>query len=265
MEAPAFLGMWPRTYPLHGTWGRGPVARTPAFQAGDRGFDPRRPYYRLVNVFSDEDGAHGNPLGVFVDGSAIAEEDRQSVAAELGYSETVFVDDAVSGRLRIFTPGVELPLAGHPLVGGAWVIANELGSCEMLRPPAGEVPTWEEDGLRWIRARPEWAPDWQLRELASPAEVDALAGPPEGLGLVFCWAWLDEARGLMRARAVAPDAGVYEDEATGSAGLRIGAVIGRPLEIRQGTGSVIYVRPGPDGTVEVGGRVADLGERPYGD
>ena len=240
------------------------MARTPAFQAGDRGFDPRRPYYRLVNVFTAEDGSFGNPLGVFVDGGVIAAEDRQRVAHELGYSETVFVDDAVSGRIRIFTPEVELPLAGHPLVGSAWVIASELGTCELLRPPAGEVPTWQEDELRWIRARPEWAPEMELRQYDSPAEIDALDAVPDGLPFVLCWAWADEGRGLIRARVFAPGAGVYEDEATGSAMLRLGALHGRPLEIKQGKGSVIHARPGPDGTIEVGGRVADHGQHPYG-
>ena len=51
------------------------------------------PVYRLLNVFTAETGAHGNPLGVFLDGAAIPAAERQRVAAELGYSETVFVDD----------------------------------------------------------------------------------------------------------------------------------------------------------------------------
>src|SRR4051812_5166863 len=138
--------------------GRGLVVRTPAFHAGDRGFEPRRPYH-LLNVFTAADGSFGNPLGVFFDGAAVPASERQQTAADLGYSETVFVDDAERGELRIFTPASELPLAGHPLVGTAWLIANELGSCEMLRPPPGEVPTWADGDLRWIQARPEWGSD----------------------------------------------------------------------------------------------------------
>jgi predicted PhzF superfamily epimerase YddE/YHI9 len=217
--------------------------------------------YRLVNVFTAEDGSHGNPLGVFLEGAAIPAADRQRVAAELGYSETVFVDHPATGGLRIFTPATELPLAGHPLIGTAWVIADALGSCEVLRPPAGEVPTWQDGALRWIRARPEWAPAMELREYGSAGEVDALTGPPDELGFAACWAWSDAAAGLMRARVFAPAAGVAEDEATGSAALRLGAALARPFEMRQGKGSVLYVRPGSDGTVAVGGRVRDFGER----
>ena len=222
------------------------------------------PSYHLLNVFTAEDGSHGNPLGVFLDGSEVPSGERQRVAADLGYSETVFVDDPGTGELRIFTPLSELPLAGHPLVGSGWLIAHEHGSCEMLRPPAGEVPTWPDGELRWIRARAEWAPEMELREYATPAEVEALDGPPDQLGFVDCWAWIDEEAGSLRSRVFVLDEGIPEDEATGAAALRIGASHGRPLEIRQGMGSLLHTRPGPDGTVEVGGRVRYRGEHPYG-
>jgi predicted PhzF superfamily epimerase YddE/YHI9 len=222
------------------------------------------PDYQLLNVFTAENGSHGNPLGVFLAGPFTSAEERQRVAADLGYSETVFVDDVNSGALRIFTPETELPLAGHPLVGAAWLIAREHGGCDMLRPPAGEVPTWEDAELRWIRARPEWAPPFELRQYATPEEIDALDGPPDGLELADCWAWVDEQAGVIRSRVFAGGAGVPEDEATGSAALRLCALLGRPLEIRQGEGSLLHTRPGPDGTVEVGGRVRDRGAQPYG-
>jgi predicted PhzF superfamily epimerase YddE/YHI9 len=222
------------------------------------------PAYHLLNVFTAPDGDHGNPLGVFLGGGFTADE-RQRVAAELGYSETVFVDDASSGELHIFTPASELPLAGHPLVGTGWLIARERGSCEMLRPPAGEVPTWQDGELRWIRARPEWAPEIELREYASPAEVDALDGPPDDLGFVNCWSWIDESAGLLRSRVFARDEGIPEDEATGAAALRIGSALDRALEVHQGKGSVLHARPGAEGTIEVGGRVRYRGEHGYGD
>lgn len=222
------------------------------------------PAYQLLNVFTAEDGSHGNPLGVFLDGAAIATADRQRVAAELGYSETVFVDDVASGALRIFTPAHELPLAGHPLVGTGWLIAREHGSCDMLRPPAGDVPTWQDGEVRWIRARPEWAPKMELRQYGSPEEVEALDGPPDDLGFVDCWAWIDEQAGSLRSRVFVRDEGIPEDEATGAAALRMGELLRRPLEIRQGEGSLLLVRPSPDGRVEVGGRVRDRGQQTYG-
>jgi predicted PhzF superfamily epimerase YddE/YHI9 len=60
----------------------------------------------------------------------------------------------------------------------------------------------------------------------------------------------------VRTRVFPVDLGIDEDEATGAAAVRLGGLLGRDLEIRQGRGSVIHVRPRPDGLVEIGGRVA---------
>jgi predicted PhzF superfamily epimerase YddE/YHI9 len=61
------------------------------------------------------------------------------------------------------------------------------------------------------------------------------------------------------------DIGIGEDEATGAAAVMMGGLLGRPLEINQGVGSVLQVRPGPDGTVEVGGLVEIVGTREIAD
>ena len=211
-----------------------------------------------LRVFLGADGAGGNPLGVVLDGAAVPAAARQAVAAGLGFSETVFVDDARTGELRIFTPTVELPLAGHPLVGTAWL----LGDVDTLRPPAGEVPTWREGALTWIRGRPRWAPPYDIVELGSVADVDAFA-IPGGDAMAAVWAWEDEAAGRLRARVFPNGIGIAEDEATGAAALQFGERLGRDLVIRQGEGSELHVRPGADGTVAVGGRVASVSERSY--
>jgi len=220
------------------------------------------PELHVLRVFTAPDGTGGNQLGVFLNGSRVAPDERQEVAARLGFSETVFVDDALRGEVRIFTPAVELPLAGHPLVGTAWLLGREVGSPEVLRPPAGQVPTWEQEGVTWIRADPGWAPDFELRELESPVAVDRLPAPPRGARLLDAWAWLDETAGLVRSRVFPPALGIDEDEATGAAALRLGAALDRPITIRQGRGSEIFARPGPGGTVEIGGRVEMVETRP---
>ena len=210
----------------------------------------------VLRVFVAPEGTGGNPLGVFLDGPAEPEGRRQAVAADLGFSETVFVDDPPTGAVRIFTPAAELPFAGHPLVGTSWLLARERTAVAVLRPPAGEVPTFlDEDGVTWIRGRAEWAPEMALRQLAAPDEVDALTGAPDGLGFADCWAWEDEPAGRVRSRVFAPRFGIAEDEATGAAAVRLVSQLGRPVTIRQGAGSLLRARPGPDGTAEVGGDV----------
>ena len=76
----------------------------------------------VLRVFLAPDGSGGNPLGVFLDGAAIVPERRAAVAAELGFSETVFVDDPATGRIRIFTPGPSSPSPGIRPSGraGSW-------------------------------------------------------------------------------------------------------------------------------------------------
>jgi predicted PhzF superfamily epimerase YddE/YHI9 len=210
----------------------------------------------VLRVFVAPEGTGGNPLGVFLNGPAVPTGRRQAVAADLGFSETVFVDDPAAGGVRIFTPAAELPFAGHPLVGTSWLLARERTAVPVLRPPAGEVPTFlDGDGVTWIRGRAEWAPEMDFRQLGDPGQVGALTGAPDGLGFVDCWAWEDEAAGRVRARVFAPRYGIAEDEATGAAAVRLVSQLGRPLVIRQGTGSLLRARPGPGGTAEVGGEV----------
>jgi predicted PhzF superfamily epimerase YddE/YHI9 len=209
----------------------------------------------VLRVFTGDDGSWGNPLGVFLDGPSVPEGERQGVARDLGFSETVFVDDARRGEIRIFTPTVEIPFAGHPVVGTAWLLARERGGVSVLRTPAGEVPVREEREWTYAAARPEWAPDFEFVQVGSPAEVEALEGPPKKDAEVGVWAWIDEDAGVLRERVFAEPFGIPEDEATGAAAVALTARLGRPLDIRQGRGSRIVSRPLEDGMVEIAGRV----------
>ncbi|HEY9472974.1 MAG TPA: PhzF family phenazine biosynthesis protein [Mycobacteriales bacterium] len=206
----------------------------------------------VLRVFVGADGTFGNPLGVFLAGTEVPADRRPAVAADLGFSETVFVLDPADGVVEIHTPAVQLPFAGHPLVGAGWLLSEIGGPVDALRPPAGVVPTWSRDGEQWIRGRAEWAPPMELREYPRAAEVDALTVPEKSMD---AWAWLDQPAGLVRSRVFVPEAGVPEDEATGSAAVRLVTALGRAVEIRQGAGSRLLARPGPDGTAEVGGTV----------
>jgi predicted PhzF superfamily epimerase YddE/YHI9 len=211
----------------------------------------------VLRVFCAEDDTGGNPLGVFLDGAEVPGGERQAVARELGFAETVFVDDRERGGLRIFTPEIEMPLAGHPLVGTAWLLREVGTPVDALHPPAGECPVRFERELSFVAGKPEWAPPIEFVELASAEEIDALDGPPEGYEEVAAWAWLDRDAGLIRERVFFPAEGIPEDEATGYAAIRLCAQLSRPIQIRQGptAGSLIYARPLDDGFIEIGGRV----------
>ncbi|MFF2507140.1 PhzF family phenazine biosynthesis protein [Streptomyces sp. NPDC058067] len=207
--------------------------------------------YDVLRVFCGPRGDHGNELGVVRDGTDIPDrDDRQALAAKLGFSETVFVDDPERGVIDIYTPTLRLPFAGHPCVGVAWLL-----DVPELVTPAGVVGTRLDGEFTWIEARPEWAPSRTLKTYASPAVVNALPVPAPG-EWIYAWAWEDVAAGRVRARGFpGRDDGITEDEATGAAALLLTAELGRALNITQGRGSQILTAPQPAGLIEVGGRV----------
>jgi predicted PhzF superfamily epimerase YddE/YHI9 len=226
----------------------------------------------VLRVFTDFSGNFGNPLGV-VDASLVEPSERQQIATELGYSETIFVDIPTSGTYtttaHIFTPVSQLPFAGHPTVGAAWWLKDRGTPVNTLQVPAGMVQIGHEshpDGdFTVITARAEWAPDFSIYDLDSIDEV--LAADPNDYGddvEHYLWAWIDEAEGTIRSRLFAGHLGIPEDEATGAGAVRITEYLSRDLFITQGKGSLLRTHWHPDGWVDVAGRVVDDGVRTIG-
>lgn len=115
----------------------------------------RRLHYHLIDVFTDR-AFGGNPLAVVTNGRGVAPETMQAVAKEFNLSETTFVlppdDPRHDWRVRIFTPSSELPMAGHPTVGTAFVLARE-----HLIPRAGrETNIIFEEGVGPVPVRVEF-------------------------------------------------------------------------------------------------------------
>ncbi|QDY76499.1 PhzF family phenazine biosynthesis protein [Streptomyces qinzhouensis] len=220
----------------------------------------------VLRVFCAADGRHGSALSVVRDPRPYRDPaSRRALAGGSGGGDTVFVDDPERGVLDLHAPGARLPFAPHALVGAGWLL-----DLEELNPPAGTVWTRGDGEFTWITVRAAWAPPYTLEWYASPEEVDALPVPPPGGTPRYAWAWEDERAGRIRARAFpgADAAGAHgigpapgtesttaEDEASGSGALLLTDRLGRALNITQGRGSQILTAPGPDGEVEIGGRV----------
>jgi trans-2,3-dihydro-3-hydroxyanthranilate isomerase len=122
--------------------------------------------FHIVDVFAEERYA-GNPLAVVRDAADLDTATMQRIAREFGFSETTFVvsDPRASEpgvRVRIFTPAEELPFAGHPTLGTAWVIREHLAGGRPAALPlalgVGRVPVgFEPDSggeLAWLSAPP---------------------------------------------------------------------------------------------------------------
>ena len=219
----------------------------------------------VLRVFTNASGDFGNPLGV-VDAAAVPAARRQALATYLGYSETVFVDlppaGATEARAWIFTPTTELSFAGHPTVGAAWWLRERGTPVEALRVPAGYLRVRYGDDRTAVVARPEWGPEFVIHALASVDQV-LTADPADFAGEAYhyLWAWLDRDRGYIRSRMFANEPGVPEDEATGSAAVRLTGLLRRDLTITQGRGSQIETTWHPEGWVSLQGRVVSDGVR----
>jgi PhzF family phenazine biosynthesis protein len=126
--------------------------------------------FRIVNVFTFNGGTlTGNPLCVFEDGSGLDTGTMQALARQFNLSETTFIQPSSSANahVRIFTPSYEMPFAGHPTLGSAFVCrALGLGGDKLrLEMKAGIIPV-QADGNRWtLQAnQPTWRPCEASRE-----------------------------------------------------------------------------------------------------
>src|SRR5256714_2137979 len=122
--------------------------------------------YVLVDVFTDTP-LQGNQLAVFTDARALDDAAMQALAKETNLSETVFVlppegDGEV--RIRIFTPETELPFAGHPVLGSAFVLGQPLQRTVIrLETGVGVIPVeLEREGARIVFGRMQQrVPTWE--------------------------------------------------------------------------------------------------------
>jgi trans-2,3-dihydro-3-hydroxyanthranilate isomerase len=257
-----------------------------------------------LDVFTDRPFA-GNPLAVISDADELSVEHMQALARELGISETVFVLDG-GKRIRIFTPTSELPLAGHPTVGCAIELARQgvipaEGRWEFTTG-AGQIPVDMHDGTATMtQAEPQLGPEHDRAAVAAALAVDddVLVSPPQmctttGVRQLFAEvrgrdtlaslnpafdlvaaldgvdvlaAWCEAGDGEVAQRGFAPQLGIDEDPATGSAAGALAALrvfrgsLPGPLIVRQGSeigrSSEMRVEvqgePGTPSVVRVGG------------
>jgi trans-2,3-dihydro-3-hydroxyanthranilate isomerase len=240
--------------------------------------------YVVADVFTDTPLA-GNQLAVFTDARDIPDELLQPLAKEMAFSETVFVyptDGEAHVRIRIFTPATEIPFAGHPTLGTAFVLAQPMQlEVIAIETGSGVVPVWlEREGPKIVFGRmhqpiPTIEPFDEAPLLAAlgvarselPVELydngmrfvyvalstedEVAALDPDsralnrvpGFGGVNCFAGSGD---RWKNRMFAPGKGVTEDPATGSAAGPLAVHLARHGRI--GWGDEIRISQG----VEVG-------------
>ena len=201
----------------------------------------------VLRVFTRGE-AGGNHLGVVSDRSGLDTDTMQAVAADLGFSETVFLewrDDLAT--VRIFTPGAELPFAGHPLVGMTWMLnEGDPGSVNHIECGIGIVQIGVDGAGPWVSApfnqkvrqgvdldaydpgsEPlavtvvEMPIPYYVVELGDTAAVAEANPASDGMVYVFARTGSDS----VRARFFAGGVGIVEDPATGSAAVALAATM----------------------------------------
>ena len=217
--------------------------------------------YVLVDVFTDRKFG-GNQLAVFRDGRGVRDELMQAAAKELNLPETTFVVPAEQGgdhKLRIFTPARELPFAGHPTVGTAFVLADSRDATLRLEERVGTLQVTVRDGFTEMeQPLPTFEPVADRDAVAASISLDAADLEPalpieigsSGNRFMFVAVKTLDAvkraspRGLAEAayifttqtvepgstvhgRMYAPWQGIAEDPATGSANGPLGAYLVR--------------------------------------
>ncbi|MCJ7832168.1 MAG: PhzF family phenazine biosynthesis protein [Actinobacteria bacterium] len=273
--------------------------------------------FKLVDVFGERPFT-GNQLCVIPDPGDLSSDQMQMLALEIGVSETTFVTStsASSYSMRVFTPGGELPFAGHPTLGTAYVLVSEgrVSSPAVQTVTAGEFQVWADPDAgtaQVLQLPPDFGEEVNDRkvvaEAAGLAPVDLHTGlaprvvstglahlmvPAASISAVrhanpdlrslkrltqhlncdgyYLFALTDEGA---TARLFAPEVGVAEDAATGSAAGPLAAYLASegvhtdPLTIRQGEEigrpSLLLAQASPSGQtweVRVGGNVWIVGE-----
>jgi trans-2,3-dihydro-3-hydroxyanthranilate isomerase len=238
--------------------------------------------YVVADVFTDTP-LQGNQVAVYTDARDIPEHRLQELAREINFSETTFVYPPVDDghvRVRIFTPSIELPFAGHPLLGTAVVLGGPLQLIEIkLETGKGTIPILlEREGARIVSALmhqpvPTIAPFPHVDELLAalggvesrlPVELYdngvphvyvALGSPDEvarlrpdqrqlaSLGAVGVNCFAREGS-RWKTRMFAPALGVPEDPATGSAAGPLALHLARHARIA--FGEEIEISQGPE-------------------
>ena len=162
------------------------VPQTRLWQGDASGGDALIRDFLVADVFTDTP-LEGNQLGIFPDGRGLSDELMLKATREMNFSETVFFEppehDGADAQVRIFTPGGEIPFAGHPTLGSAWVRGEILGKQTVtLSTGAGPVPVeldMDDDTITfgWMsQPIPDWGSFDRTDELLDALGAGGVAG-----------------------------------------------------------------------------------------
>lgn len=218
----------------------------------------------VLRVFTDADNKFGDIATVVIDeGRELSDKQRLAITKELNTVETVFVNDLASADISIMHTQGETNFAGVAALGTAYLL-SKLNSKPLknMKGRAGDIIVSQDEGLVWVRASLSAMPPWQHKHLDSVKAVeDIKVEDTKDWEHTVVWAWIDEAKGLVRARTFATDWDIPEAQGNGSGSMLLSAIVDKPIEIKHGEGCVIYAKPAKNNCADIGGRVSEEHDR----
>lgn len=214
----------------------------------------------VLRVFTDGQGNYGDGASVVVDeGKHLSDERRLALTKQLGTGETVFINNLVTADISVMHYQGEIDFAGTGVLAAAWLIHKvRKQQTFVLHGRKGAIGSWQDGTLTWVRTELSSMPPWQYKQVATAEIVEALTQTDtQTMAHTVVWAWLDEAKGLIRARTFASDWDIPEAEGNGSGAMLLAAKLNRALEIRHGQGSVMFARPEAHDRAAIGGNVVN--------
>lgn len=216
----------------------------------------------VLRVFTDPSGKYGDLASVVIDeGRHIPDAERQAITRRLHTSETTFINDVANASISIMHYQGEVSFAGTVALATAWLLTKLWNKpTDVIHGRDGDITTWQDGDITWVRTDLSTLPPWHHKQLENPEAVERIVlEETTAMEHTVVWAWVDEAKGLIRARTFASDWDIPEAQGNGSGSMMLAAQLKREIEIMHGEGSVIFAKPEDDNQAAIGGQVTEEG------
>ncbi len=200
----------------------------------------------IFRVFTDSVGNFGDRASIVIDeGRHIPDSERQTIAQKLNTGETIFINNIAFADISVMHPQGEISFAGVGVLAAAWFLASLNGSpVEHIKGRDGIIQSWQEGAITWVRSSINAMPSWNFKQVNSSQAVGEIL--PEAMSHIehtMVWSWIDETKGIIRARTFAPDWEIPEAEGNGSGAMVLASKLSKRLKIIHGKGSEIIAHP----------------------
>ena len=214
--------------------------------------------YRLCSVFKGLDRDSGERHAIIFDlNRRFDDNQRQIIAAKLNLNETIFIDSTETGSIGIFNATHQIPFAGTASLAAAKFILDVNPKLRSLLSMGMSIDVELDSSILWVEAGKGTLPAWNIVKTTTSDEVNAVGIESSGqYKHTFLWSWINENKGMVRARTFASDWNIPEVNGNGSGAMKLALLVNRPIEVTHGPGNGVRILASP---VDNKSRFAKLG------